>query len=64
MIELLDLRADTCRYQVAEAQYCGDQPVTGKPYCPAHCKLSYVASRPSVRDTRPSHKGLAPRAGG
>jgi GcrA cell cycle regulator len=43
---LLELGQEKCRWPISEPGaedfcFCGDQPVTGLPYCPAHARIAY-----------------------
>ncbi len=45
---LMDLKLTTCHWPVgdpkdADFHFCGEQTVTGKPYCAEHCKLAYTS---------------------
>lgn len=45
-IELHELKINSCRWLVEELGnnkflFCGEQVVTGKPYCPKHCAIAY-----------------------
>jgi hypothetical protein len=47
-LHLLELETDMCRYPTGEGadmKFCGRWQVEGKPYCGAHCEISYRNDR-------------------
>lgn len=45
---LMDLKLNSCRWPIGEPKdadfhFCGKDTVTGKPYCPEHCKVAYTS---------------------
>ncbi len=47
LIRLIDLKINTCRWPIGDPKdedfhFCGEQTVTGKPYCLAHCQEAYA----------------------
>lgn len=45
---LLDLKLNTCHWPIGDPcddnfHFCGEQTMTGKPYCAEHCKLAYTS---------------------
>ncbi len=45
---LMDLKLNSCRWPIGDPQdpdfhFCGENTVTGKPYCPNHCKIAYTS---------------------
>lgn len=51
MVRLIDLKINTCRWPIGDPKdedfhFCGEQTVTGKPYCLAHCQEAYLNMAP------------------
>ncbi len=51
---MADLTAQTCRWpsgdpKHADFQFCGRKAEQGKPYCPHHCSIGYVANKPKIK---------------
>ena len=47
VVRLIDLRLNTCRWPIGDPReddfhFCGEQTVTGKPYCLKHCQEAYL----------------------
>ena len=47
VVRLMDLKINTCRWPIGDPKdedfhFCGEQTVTGKPYCLAHCQEAYL----------------------
>lgn len=47
VVRLIDLKLNTCRWPIGDPKdedfhFCGEQTVTGKPYCLKHCQEAYV----------------------
>ncbi len=45
---LMDLKLNTCHWPIGDPtdagfHFCGEQTVTGKPYCSEHCKIAYTS---------------------
>lgn len=68
MIPLLVLTSRTCKYGIGDVGepgfgFCGHETAPGKPYCPAHCALTYRP--PEKRERRPIYReSSTPRFGG
>ena len=50
-IHLIDLKINTCRWPIGDPKeedfhFCGEQTITGKPYCLAHCQEAYLNMSP------------------
>ena len=50
-IAMIDLREHHCRWPLGKGLdlpkfYCGQAKLSGRSYCPVHCKLAYTALRP------------------
>ena len=50
-VRLIDLKINTCRWPIGDPKdedfhFCGEQTVTGKPYCLAHCQEAYLNMAP------------------
>ena len=53
VIRLIDLKINTCRWPIGDPKdedfhFCGEQTVTGKPYCLAHCQEAYLNMVPET----------------
>ena len=51
IIRLMDLKINTCRWPIGDPKdedfhFCGEQTVTGKPYCLQHCQEAYLNMAP------------------
>ena len=51
VVHLMDLKINTCRWPIGDPKdedfhFCGEQTVTGKPYCLAHCQEAYLNMAP------------------
>lgn len=47
-VALMDLKLTSCRWPIGDPKdpdfhFCGEQSVTGKPYCQEHCKIAYTS---------------------
>lgn len=47
-VTLMDLKLTSCRWPIGDPKdpdfhFCGEQSVTGKPYCQEHCKIAYTS---------------------
>ena len=47
VVRLIDLKINTCRWPIGDPKdddfhFCGEQTVTGKPYCLQHCQEAYL----------------------
>lgn len=68
MLSVLELTDQTCKYGIGDVGepgfgFCGHEPAPGKPYCPAHCALTYLP--PEKRERRPVYRETCqPRFGG
>ena len=68
MLSVLELTDQTCKYGIGDVGepgfgFCGHEPAPGKPYCPAHCALTYRP--PEKRERRPVYRETCqPRFGG
>lgn len=45
---LMDLKINSCRWPIGDPKdkdfrFCGKTAITGKPYCPEHCKIAYTS---------------------
>ena len=52
-VGLMDLKLNTCRWPIGDPKdedfhFCGEQTVTGKPYCLAHCQEAYLNMAPEA----------------
>ena len=52
-VRLMDLKISTCRWPIGDPKdedfhFCGEQTVTGKPYCLAHCQEAYLNMAPET----------------
>ncbi len=48
-IGIMDLKMNTCRWPIGDPtdedfHFCGENTVTGKPYCAEHCALAYAGT--------------------
>ena len=53
IVRLIDLKINTCRWPIGDPKdddfhFCGEQTVTGKPYCLAHCQEAYLNMAPEA----------------
>ncbi|MBO7483816.1 MAG: global cell cycle regulator GcrA-like protein [Alphaproteobacteria bacterium] len=53
IVRLIDLKINTCRWPIGDPtdedfHFCGEQTVTGKPYCLAHCQEAYLNMAPET----------------
>ena len=53
VVRLIDLKLNTCRWPIGDPKeddfhFCGEQTVTGKPYCLAHCQEAYLNMAPEA----------------
>ena len=51
IVRLMDLKINTCRWPIGDPKdedfhFCGEQTVTGKPYCLTHCQEAYLNMAP------------------
>ena len=51
IVRLMDLKINTCRWPIGDPKdedfhFCGEQTVTGKPYCLQHCQEAYLNMAP------------------
>ena len=51
LVRLIDLKINTCRWPIGDPtdedfHFCGEQTVTGKPYCLHHCQEAYANMAP------------------
>lgn len=68
MLSVLEFTDRTCKYGIGDVGepgfgFCGHETAPGKPYCPAHCALTYRP--PEKRERRPVYRETStPRFGG
>ena len=53
VVRLIDLKLNTCRWPIGDPKdedfhFCGEQTVTGKPYCLVHCQEAYLNMAPET----------------
>ena len=53
IVRLIDLKINTCRWPIGDPKdddfhFCGEQTVTGKPYCLEHCQEAYINMAPET----------------
>lgn len=63
-MSLLDLKLNSCRWPIGEPKdpdfhFCGKDTITGKPYCPEHCKVAYTSLKELASQKAEAKKELA-----
>ncbi len=64
---LMDLKRQTCHWPIGDPKdedfyFCGAQCVTGKPYCPEHCKVAYTSLKELAQQNKAAQQAAMQQA--